>query len=273
MTFELKYQVVARLLTKPSKRRRGLAMSPGVKFIVAHDTGNPGSTAVNNVAYYESTRDSVPDDQVASAHLFVDDREILECVPALTGAPEKAWHVRYAVPADNQVYGFDANDAAIGVEYCYGGHIDADAAYAKYVWVIAYACSLHDLDPRGAVTGHFFLDPKRRSDPVTGLAHSRRTYEQLLRDVVSEFVACGGVLPPSDATAGSGTVVASARANIRRGRPSTRASVHQVVPAGTPFEYVAVVNDGDAVNGNSRWLQSPDNNFLWAGAAIDRPAR
>ncbi len=52
-------------------------MSPGVRFIVAHDTGNPGSTAANNVSYYERSRN----DQSASAHIFVDDKEILECIP------------------------------------------------------------------------------------------------------------------------------------------------------------------------------------------------
>ena len=56
-------------------------MSPGVKFVVAHDTGNPNSTAGQNVAYYEQSRNELS----ASAHLFVDDREIIECIPALTG--------------------------------------------------------------------------------------------------------------------------------------------------------------------------------------------
>lgn len=82
-----------------------------MKFIVAHDTGNPGSTAAENVDYYERSRDR----DSASAHLFVDDREILECIPALTRTPEKAWHVLYGLPAEGRLYGFDANDVAIGV--------------------------------------------------------------------------------------------------------------------------------------------------------------
>ncbi|MDA0616973.1 N-acetylmuramoyl-L-alanine amidase, partial [Acinetobacter baumannii] len=112
-------------LTKPSKRRSGLLMSPGVRFVVAHDTGNPGSTAAANVRYYESSRDV----QSASAHIFVDDKQILECIPALTGTPEKAWHVLYNVETDNRMFGLNANDAAIGVEYCFGDNIDADEAY------------------------------------------------------------------------------------------------------------------------------------------------
>jgi hypothetical protein len=57
---------------------------PGpVRFVVAHDNGNPGSTAAGNVKYYENSRN----EKSASAHLFVDDQEILECIPALTGPP------------------------------------------------------------------------------------------------------------------------------------------------------------------------------------------
>ncbi|MGC3996415.1 MAG: N-acetylmuramoyl-L-alanine amidase [Anaeromyxobacter sp.] len=117
--FDLRYAITPAYLTAPSRRRRGIALGRGVRFLVAHDTGNRGSTAAGNVAYYERTRDL----KAASAHLFVDDRAILECVPALTAPPEKAWHVLYDVPTDNQVFGADANDAAIGVEYCWGGRI------------------------------------------------------------------------------------------------------------------------------------------------------
>lgn len=192
MTFIVKYPVVARYLSGPSKRRPMRPIAPAVRFLVAHDTGNPGSTAANNVRYYERSRDEVS----ASAHIFVDDKEIIECIPALTGRPEKAWHVLYNVPTDNRRYGCDANDAAIGVEYCYGANINADAAYARYVWVLAYCCHRFGLDPRWAIVGHCFLDPRRKSDPVSGLAHSRRTYEELLQDIVEEYHACLGEEPP-----------------------------------------------------------------------------
>ena len=158
MAFTLRYQITPRYLTSPSKRRSGLRMSPGVRFIVAHDTGNPGSTAANNVSYYERSRNEIS----ASAHLFVDDKEIIECVPALTDTPEKAWHVLYKVQTDDQMYGVNANDAAIGIEYCYGRNIDADAAYDKYVWLTAYAAHRFGLDPAADIVGHFFLDPDRK---------------------------------------------------------------------------------------------------------------
>jgi len=262
-TFQMRYAITPRLLTAPSRRRSGQLISPEVKFLVAHDTGNPGSTASGNVAYYERSRD----DLSASAHLFVDDREILECIPALTEPPEKAWHVLYSVPTDDQLFGCNANDAAIGVEYCYGGTIDADEAYRKYVWVLAYACHHFGLDPATKVVGHFFLDPKRKTDPCTGLARSRRTYEALLRDVVLEHAACSGAAPaPSTGNwvAAPGTAVAAVRLNVRTS-PSTRASVVQIVSPGTALAFEGWVTGGEPVNGNPKWFRDPGGKFFWSG--------
>src|SRR5262245_56525631 len=104
MAFAMKYTITPAHLTKPSKRRSGQAVDPTARFVVAHDTGTVNSTARNNVTHYENTRNEIS----ASAHLFVDDREILECIPALTASPEKAWHVRYNVARDNELYGCNA---------------------------------------------------------------------------------------------------------------------------------------------------------------------
>ena len=271
MNFQMKYQITARPLSKPSRRRSGAPISPAVKFVVAHDSGNPNATAAQNVAYYQRSRDQM----AASAHLFVDDREIVECIPALAGdLPEKAWHVLYSVPTDNQLYGYDANDAAIGVEYCFGDRIDADEAYRKYVWVLAYACHRFDLDPATRVVGHFFLDPHRRTDPVTGLAHSRRTYEQLLRDIVDEYRACrgegtGGPPSPLTVETRSGTVVTTVALNIRRGAPSSRAEIHQTVPRGSRLDYVVIVANGQALNCNPVWYGDANGNYFWSGGTTE----
>jgi N-acetylmuramoyl-L-alanine amidase len=260
--FKMRYVIAPRYLTAPSRRRSSRPISPEVKFVVAHDTGNPGSTASGNVGYYERSRDEVS----ASAHLFVDDREILECIPALTRAPEKAWHVLYGVPTDDQLFGCDANDAAIGIEYCYGGSIDADEAYRRYVWLLAYTCHHFGLDPATSVVGHFFLDPKRKTDPVTGLARSRRTYEGLLRDVVAEHAECTGAGSPPQVpfVAQRGTAVAAVRLNVRKAAPSTRAEVAQVVSAGTVLAFEGFAT-GEPVNGNPKWFRDPSGNYFWSG--------
>lgn len=269
MVFQQRYIVTPRYLSKPSKRRSGKLIVGGVKFIVAHDTGNPSSSAANNVAYYERSRN----DQSASAHIFVDNREILECIPALTAPPEKAWHVLYGLETDNHIYGYDANDAAIGVEYCYGGAIDPDEAYRKYVWVIACICERFQLDPATAVVGHFFLDPKRKTDPVTGLAQSRRTYDQLLQDIVVEYQACTGIVGPIPTPAQSkatlaghpGKAVTTAKLNVRKGQPRRTAEIAQTLPAGTTLDYQGWVTDGEVVNGNSKWYQTAEGNYFWSG--------
>lgn len=263
MSFLMKYPITARYLPKPSKRRSGLAMSPGVRFVVAHDTGNPNSSAAANVKYYENSAQ----EQSASAHLFVDDHEILECIPAVLGAPEKAWHVLYSTPTDNQLFGFNANDAAIGVEYCYGDAINADESYRRYIWLIAYICYSYKLDPAKSVVGHFFLDPQRKTDPVTGLAHSRRSYEQLLRDVVTEYNACLGKEPPAPPAveAVSGTGVATARINLRRGKAATNAPISRTLAVGSEIAYTALTHHGEAINGNTLWYRTADDEWFWSG--------
>ncbi|HNJ94912.1 MAG TPA: N-acetylmuramoyl-L-alanine amidase [Ferruginibacter sp.] len=260
--FKNKYAITPNYIPGPSKRRAGLPISK-VRFLVAHDTGNPGSTASQNVRYYINSRNEIS----ASAHLFVDDKEIIECVPALTAPPEKAWHVLYGVPKDNELYGVNANDAAIGVEYCYGGTIDADKAYQKYVWVLAKLCFEFELDPEKDIVGHFFLDPKRKTDPVTGLANSRRTYEQLLRDVVAEFNECTGVAvvpPPVNTAAQAGTVIVTVKLNVRK-QPNTRADIVQVLSPGTALNFVARVDNGQAINNNPVWYKDANDNYFWSG--------
>lgn len=261
MSFLDKYNVVQNLIRKPSKRRSGLATNK-IRFIVAHDTGNKGSTAANNVTYYTNT----PDKESRSAHIFVDDKQIIECVPALTAPPEKAWHVLYSVPKDNELFGVNANDAAIGVEYCYGTNIDADKAYDKYVWVLAKLCFTFQLDPSKDVVGHFFLDPARRDDPVNALAFSRRTYDQLLKDIVTEYNECIGVpvQPALDITQQQGIVVTAVRLNMRKA-PNTRAEIIQVLPANTAIPFSAIINNGQSVNNNPLWYKDINGFFFWSG--------
>ena len=52
---------------------------------------------------------------VASAHIFVDDKEAIICIPVT----EVAWHVLLNTTIDNQWYHADADYAAFGVEACY----------------------------------------------------------------------------------------------------------------------------------------------------------
>jgi N-acetylmuramoyl-L-alanine amidase len=190
MPFLMKYDIIPRYLPGPSQRRPLQPLQP-CRFMVAHDTGNPGSTAANNVAYYTRTAY----DMSASAHIFVDDRQIIECIPFLTGTPEKAYHVGYNVITDNNRYGVDSNDAAGGVELCYGGSINLNESYARYVWVMAYSCYTYGLDPLRDIVGHNTLDPARRTDPTEPLRQLGKTFDDFLRDVYNELQASTIVEP------------------------------------------------------------------------------
>jgi N-acetylmuramoyl-L-alanine amidase CwlA len=193
MSFKMKYIIKNDYLTAPSKRRSGKKISK-VKFLVAHDTGNDGSTAQNNVNYYENSRN----DMSASAHIFIDDVDIIECIPATTGTPEKAWHVLYNRNEDNNMFGEDANDAAIGVELCYSktrGSINNLEAYKRYVWTLAYLCYKFSLEPTTKITGHFILDPARKTDPRNALSTLNKTFNDLIADVKAEYIDCTQTIP------------------------------------------------------------------------------
>ncbi|MEC2266516.1 LysM peptidoglycan-binding domain-containing protein [Bacillus subtilis] len=185
MSFKMKYDIISDLLPTGTKRRPGGKIN--VKFLVAHDTGNPGSTAKGNINYYRNSPTIA-----ASAQIFVDDECIRECIPAVLGTPERAYHVIYNVTTDNRMFGADANDAAIGVELCWGGNIDGAKSYARYVWILAYLCYKFGLDPKRDIVGHETLDPKRKIDPSNGLKHIGKTYNQLITDVAAEYKECSG---------------------------------------------------------------------------------
>ena len=206
MAFKMKYSIGTSYLPKGTKRRSGIKAAK-IRFIVLHDVGNDGfnkitgrkngTTAKGNINYYKNSANV----ESASAHTFIDDAEILECIPAVTGTPEKAWHVLYDKPRDNQLYGADANDAAIGVELCYYPEDKARSqrAYEKYVWYCAYLAYYFKLDPAKCFVGHETLDPGRKSDPANGLKWTGKTTAQCMKDIIAEYNACLGksVTPPA----------------------------------------------------------------------------
>ncbi len=178
-----KYNIERRYIDKRQNVRPGLRLVSGEPgFFVAHDSGNPGATAENHFKYFQNlVRRS------ASAHVFIDDKQILEIIPTGTGSDkaEKAWHVLYNVTTDNERYGDDANDIAIGIELCYGGNINFAAAYDRYVWYLAYCCKRWGKNPLVHIASHRQLDPARKRDCEQALALGGKTLKDLLYDVKS----------------------------------------------------------------------------------------
>jgi N-acetyl-anhydromuramyl-L-alanine amidase AmpD len=168
--------IIRDYIASGTKRRSGLKNS-GIKFLVAHDTGNPNTTARQNVSYFKSSAN----DMSASAHTFIDDLNVIECIPL----NEKAWHVWYSVQTDNNKYGTDANDSAIGIELCYfpDDKERTQKAYDKYVKYMADLCKEYKLDPLTKISGHFQLDPARKTDPMNAFKIIGKTYNAFLGDV------------------------------------------------------------------------------------------
>lgn len=188
MSFNYKYNTKNDFLPIKTLRRSGIKNN-GVRFVVVHDTGNPNSTAQNNVNYYKNSANAMS----ASAHVFIDDKDIIICVPL----NEKAWHVIYDVTTDNKIFGGDANDIAIGVELCFFPNDKARTlkAYQKYVWFNAWLAYNYKLNPKSSFVGHHILDPKRKVDPTTALKIIGKTYNDLLNDIVKEYNECTNAKP------------------------------------------------------------------------------
>jgi N-acetylmuramoyl-L-alanine amidase len=154
-------------IKKEFKQRPGGNRTP--RYVVAHDTGNPDSTAQQNFNYFNSRQ------LEASAHVFIDDKQILIIIPL----QEKAWHVRSNIS--------DANEWAIGVELCYGPSINFSEAYSRYVWFFAYLCEMYQWDPETQIKGHFQLDPKRRTDPLNSFHQHDKSFPFFIEDVKYEL--------------------------------------------------------------------------------------
>lgn len=103
---------------RPIKYNHSSRRGNSVKFIVIHDTANKsaGANALNHYRYFSRCNRN------ASAHYFVDDKEIVQIV----GDSRAAWHC-----GDNQGYGRALNGCtnlnSIGVELC----INKDGNYDK----------------------------------------------------------------------------------------------------------------------------------------------
>ena len=188
-----KYKIERRYINVRHNTRPGLRLATGSPaFFVAHDTGNPGASADNHYTYFNNLTD-----RSASAQVFIDDTKILEIIPTGTGPDpaEKAWHVLYNVKTDNERFGYDANDAALGIELCYGGKITFSEAYKRFVWYLAFCCDKWGKNPSTHIASHKQLDPGRKADCEQALLAGKKTLKDLINDVAVEMAAAPIVAP------------------------------------------------------------------------------
>lgn len=239
MTFKMKYEIKYDLLPLVNIGRRQGGKIGKVKFATLHDVGNDGfnkntgrkegTTARGNIQYYKNT----PNVQ-ASAHSFIDDKEILICVPL----NEKAFHVIYNVTTDNNMYGDDANDIAIGVELCYYPENKTRTleAYKKYIWFNAWLAYNFKFDPKGGFVGHQILDPKRKVDPMNALKIIGKTYKDLLDDIVKEYEECTKIVATASTQKPSVIIKEEVKLEQVKFNPSSNAILNSAVTVLKRFE-------------------------------------
>ena len=112
-----------------------------MRYIVVHDTGNSdlGAGAIKHFKYFSSGY------RGASAHYFVDDRNVVELIdPNLV-----AWHVGDG-KGRNGIY----NSNSIGVEICVNPDSDFNKAMAQALELIRFLMKFYRI-PKSRVVRHF----------------------------------------------------------------------------------------------------------------------
>lgn len=122
-----------------------------IQYIVIHDTGNTnkGAGANNHYLYFNGGNRN------ASAHYFVDDKEILQLVEDTNSA----WHVgdgkgRYGI----------TNSNSIGIEICVNSDGDYAKAVQKTVELTAYLMNKHNIH-LNKIVRHY--DASRKNCPAS----------------------------------------------------------------------------------------------------------
>lgn len=112
-----------------------------MKFIVIHDTGNKnaGAGAINHFRYFDGGY------RGASAHYFVDEGNIVECVdPHLV-----AWHC-----GDGKGRNGITNSNSIGVEICVNSDGDYDMAVRQTIELVRFLMDAYGIS-KSRVVRHF----------------------------------------------------------------------------------------------------------------------
>jgi N-acetylmuramoyl-L-alanine amidase len=136
----------------------------GVKGVVIHWVGNPGTSALQTRNYFEGLKaqsSNNPKAVFASAHFVVGLRgEIVQCLPA----DEMAYHVGAKVYTPEAIsrFGHYPNNCTIGIELC---HPAWDGQFAPETWASAVGLTarlveIFNLDPSTDVWTHHGITRK-----------------------------------------------------------------------------------------------------------------
>lgn len=130
------------------------------KYIVVHYTGNRTDTAWGNTNYFKN---KLPAGREASAHYFVDDNSIWQCVLD----KDVAWHCGDRLKNGNggSFYGSCTNYNSIGVEMCCTNYDVSAQTEANTVELVNYLMSKYGI-PADRVIRHYDVTNKPCPAPM-----------------------------------------------------------------------------------------------------------
>lgn len=198
----------------------GTRAASQIKYIVFHYTANDGDTAENNARYYHSNV------REASAHYFVDDREVWRSVPDLT----VAWAVggkKYASCAQSgggAMHGIINNTNSLSIELCdterNGAYQASEATRANAIALCVelmekYSIPLSNVYRHFDVTGK--LCPAYFVDEPAWIA-----FKAMLRQRVQDNIPADYAREAVGWITGAGIMTGSADGNLMLSQPITR---------------------------------------------------
>jgi N-acetylmuramoyl-L-alanine amidase CwlA len=148
------YAIKEELIT-PNKYSRPQTSLKKVLGIVIHWTANEnrGADARANIRFFENRK--LGRTGYGSAHYFVDDKNIIRCIPE----DEVAYHVG-ATSYKTSRFGSYPNATMIGIEMCVNADGDFEKVYEQTIELTRYLCKKYNLNPDNDVVRHFDVTGK-----------------------------------------------------------------------------------------------------------------
>lgn len=163
--------------TRPGKKLNG------VKGIVWHYTADPGASAQNIRDYFNGT--CIREKRYASAHLVVDDKEVIQMIPF----DEVAYHAHDKSLCFPDELKPNANLCTIGVEMCIdkNGNI-TEATFQNAVELGVQLCKMFNLDPFKNFYRHYDITHKNCPAPWVANPSEFERFKKLVKEKLSEGI-------------------------------------------------------------------------------------
>lgn len=142
-----------------------------IKYIVIHDTGNTGvgANALSHYKYFNGGNRN------ASAHYFVDDKEIIQLVDDILAS--------WSVGDGKGKYGI-TNSNSIGVEICVNKDGNYEKAVDNAIWLTVFLMNKHKI-PLDRVVRHY--DASRKLCPKSMSSNNWAKWNEFKKRVAQEY--------------------------------------------------------------------------------------